>query len=161
MLEETSRWDLFLDRLEAGHWTRRILTVVGVIALSAVTFGAGLLLRPSSKPTPAILVIGKPAAMTLNGVSVPDPAAVDKVVRDLNELYPYPDTGINVQSCPSSNGTQYVLKFTYGNGDRWTVIVDRDGCQDVTAGGVWPRTSAFSNPQLLKDLDALSLGVPR
>jgi hypothetical protein len=161
MLEETSRWDLFLDRLEAGHWTRRILTVVGVIALSAVTFGAGLLLRPSSRPTPAILVIGKPAAMMLNGVPVPDPAAIDKIVRDLNELNPYPDTGINVQSCPSSNGSRYVVKFTYGNGDQWTVIVDRDGCQDVTAGGFWPRTSAFSNPQLLKDLDALALGVPR
>ena len=161
MLEDTSRWDLFLDGLEAGHWARRILTVVGVIALLAVTFGAGLLLRPSSKPPAAILVIGKPAAMMLNGVPVPDPAAVDKVVRDLNELYPYPDTGINVQSCPSSNGSQYVVKFTYPNGDKWTVIVDRDGCQDVTAGGFWPRTSAFSNPQLLKDLDALSVGVPR
>jgi len=161
MLEETSRWDRFLDRLEAGHWMRRILTVVGVIGLSVVTFGAGLLLRPTPVPPPAILVVGKPAAMLLNGAPVPGPAAIDRVVRDLNDLRPYPDTGINVQSCPSSNGSQFVVKFTYGNGDQWTVIVARDGCQDVTAGGFWPRTSAFSNPQLLKDLDALSVSLLR
>jgi hypothetical protein len=29
MLEETSRWDLFLDRLDAGHWTRRWLRTEG------------------------------------------------------------------------------------------------------------------------------------
>ena len=92
---------------------------------------------------------------------ISDPFAISRVVGDLNDLHPYPDTGISVQSCPSSNGSQYALRFTYGNGDRWTVIIDRDGCEDVTAGGFWPRTSAFSNPQLLRDLDALDGSTPR
>jgi hypothetical protein len=155
MLDEVSRWDLFLDCLEAGHWIGRILTIGGIVALAAVIFAAGLFLRPATPSPMATLVIGTPAAMTLNGVVISDPAALSEVVADLNHLHPYPDTGIRISSCPSSNGDRYVVRFTYANGDRWTVTVDRYGCQNVTAGGFWPRTSVSSNPKLLADLDAI------
>jgi hypothetical protein len=155
MLQEPSRRDRFLDRLEAGHWVRRMLAVGGITALAGVTFATGLLLRPTPVALPATLVIGTPAAMTVNGVPVRDPAVINEVVRDLNNLHPDPDTGISVLSCPNAVGQQYVVGFIYSNGDHWTVIVGRDGCEVVSAGGFSPRTRAFSNPQLLKDLDAI------
>jgi uncharacterized Rossmann fold enzyme len=93
--------------------------------------------------------------MAVNGLIVRDPASITKVVQDLNRLKPSADSGITVQSCPNYVGQKYVVAFTYTNGDRCTVIVERDGCENVTAGGYWPRTSAFSNPQLLSDLDAI------
>jgi hypothetical protein len=77
MLQEPSGWDLFLDRLEAGHGVRRMLAVGGITALAAVTFAAGLWLRPTPAASKATLVIGTPAAMTLNGVPVRDPAAIN------------------------------------------------------------------------------------
>jgi hypothetical protein len=107
-----------------------------------------------SSPT-STLVVGTPTAMAVNGLIVRDPASITKVVQDLNRLKPSADSGITVQSCPNYVGQKYVVAFTYTNGDRWTVIVERDGCENVTAGGYWPRTSAFSNPQLLSDLDAI------
>jgi hypothetical protein len=93
--------------------------------------------------------------MTVNGVGISDPVALSDVVADLNRLRPYPETGIRISSCPSSNGDQYVVRFRYTNGDQWTVTVDRYGCQNVNAGGFWPRTSVSSNPKLLEDLDAI------
>jgi hypothetical protein len=93
--------------------------------------------------------------MTVNGLIVRDPATISKVVQDLNRLQPSADSGISVQSCPNYLGQTYVVAFTYANGDRWTVIIERDGCENVTAGGYWPHTRAFSNPQLLPDLDAI------
>jgi hypothetical protein len=100
-----------------------------------------------------------PTTMAVNGLIVRDSATIGKVVQDLNRLHPSADSGIKVQSCPNYVGQNYVVVFTYANGDRWTVIVERDGCQNVTAGGDWPRTSAFSNPALLTDLDAISTGA--
>jgi hypothetical protein len=153
MLDEVSRWDLFLDRLEAAHWLRRVLAVGGVIALGALTFSAGLFLHPTPVvPTPT-LVVGTPASMTVNGLTVRDRAAITRAVRDLNHLQPHPDTGIGIMSCPSGAGLEYVVTFSYPNGDRWTVVVQRDSCELVTAGGFWPRTSADAT--LLKDLDAI------
>jgi hypothetical protein len=155
MLDEVSRWELFLDHLEAGHAVGRILAITGIVGLAAVMFAAGLFLRPAPSSRTATLVIGTPAAMSLNGVVISDPAALSEVIGDLNQLRPYPDTGIRISSCPSSNGDQYVVRFTYTNGDRWTVTLDRYGCQNVTAGGFWPRISVSSNPTLLEDLDAI------
>jgi hypothetical protein len=115
-----------------------------------------MLRQTSRKPEPtAVLVVGIPTVMAINGVLVREPAAISKVVQDLNSLHPYPSSGISVQSCPNYIGQKYVVGFGYSNGDRWTVVVERDGCEDVTAGAYWPRTSAFSNPQLLRDLDAI------
>jgi hypothetical protein len=155
MRDEASGWDRFVDRLEAGRWRGRFFTIEGMVALGAVMFAAGLVLRPTPPSPTATLVIGTPAAMTVNGVGISDPTALSEVVGDLNHLRPYPDTGIRISSCPSSNGDRYVVRFTYTNGDRWTVTVDRYGCQNVTAGGFWPRTSVSSNPKLLEDLDAI------
>ena len=156
MWQEQFRWQRLLDRLESGHWRRRAITLGGLVLISGFTFAVGLMLRPA--PTPLLnipLVVGSPKAMSVNGLIVRDPATMSKVVQDLNRLTPSADYGIAVQSCPNYVGQKYVLAFTYANGDRWTVIVERDGCENVTAGGYWPRTSAFSNPQLLKDLDAI------
>jgi hypothetical protein len=102
-----------------------------------------------------MLVVGKPIAMAVDGLIVQDPATISKVIQDLNRLQPGAESGISVQSCPNYVGQKYVVVFTYANGDRWTVIVERDGCENVTAGGYWPHTSAFSNPKLLPDLDAI------
>ena len=80
------------------------------------------MLRPTSgtpEPT-AVLVVGTPTLMAINGVLVRDPAAIGKIVRDLNTLHPYPYSGIAVQSCPNYVGQKYVLRFTYSNGDRWS-----------------------------------------
>jgi hypothetical protein len=136
-----------------------MFVVAGVIVLGAISFGAGLFLRPTPLSPTATLVIGTPAGMTVNDVPVRDPAAIREVVRDLNGLHPDPATGISVESCPNYVGRQYVVRFTYVNGDEWTVIVGKDGCEDVSAGGFSPRTHAFSNPQLLKDLATLSPGA--
>lgn len=159
MVDEVSRWELFLDRLEAAHWLRRVLTVGGVIALGAVTFSAGLFLHPNPAAALPTLVIGTPASMTVNGLTVRDRAAITRAVRDLNHLQPRPDTGIAVMSCPSGAGLEYVVTFSYTNGDRWTVVVQRDSCELVTAGGFWPRTSADTT--LLKDLDAIAAAATR
>jgi hypothetical protein len=159
MLDEVSRWELFLDRLEAAHLLRRVLTVVGIIALGAVTFSAGLFLHPTPVAALPTLVIGTPASMTVNGLTVRDRAAITRAVRDLNHLQHQPDTGIGVMSCPSGAGLEYVVTFSYTNGDRWTVVVQRDSCQLVTAGGFWPRTSADAT--LLKDLDAIAAAAAR
>ena len=157
MPADHSRWERLLGRVESGHRIRRTFALGAVVLLSTLTFGAGLMLRPTSQrqmPTP-VLVFGTPTAMTVNDLLVRDPAVISEVVRDLNSLRPSPDSGISVQSCPNYVGKEYVMRFTYANGDHWTVIVGRDGCENVTAGGYWPRTSAFSNPHLLKDLDAI------
>lgn len=160
MRQEQVRWQRLLDRLESGHWRRRAITLGGLLLISGFTFAVGLMLRPTQQ-TPllnTLLVVGSPKAMSLNGLIIRDPATIGKVVQDLNRLAPSADSRITVQSCPNYVGQKYVLAFTYANGDRWTVIVERDGCENVTAGGYWPRTSAFSNPQLLKDLDAIQSG---
>jgi hypothetical protein len=153
MVDRASRWDLFLDRVEAGHWLRRTLIVGGVISLGGVTLVAGLFLHPTPVPHSPTLVVGTPASMMVNGLTVRDRAAITRVVRDLNNLKPQTDTGINVMSCPSGAGLQYVVTFSYANADRWTVVVQRDSCELVTAGGFWPRTSA--DTKLLRDLDAI------
>jgi hypothetical protein len=153
MRDQASRWDLLLDRLEASPWPHRILTMGGVIGLGAATFAAGLFIHSAPKSATPTLVVGRPASMTLNGLTVRDPAAITGVVRDLNNLPAQPDTGISVMSCPSGAGRQYVIAFSYANGDRWTVVVQRDSCQLVMAGGFWPRTGAST--ALLRDLDAL------
>jgi hypothetical protein len=62
-------------------------------------------------------------------------------------------------SCPSGAGLEYVVAFSYTNGDRWTVVVQRDSCELVTAGGFWPRTSADTT--LLNDLDAIAAAATR
>jgi hypothetical protein len=54
---------------------------------------------------------------------------------------------------------EYVVALSYTNGDRWTVVVQRDSCELVAAGGFWPRTSADTT--LLNDLDAIAAAATR
>jgi hypothetical protein len=97
--------------------------------------------------------------MRLDGfLVIKDPAVIKKIVGDLNALEPIPGTGNVVGSCPNDSGHSYTIEFTYSNGDKWTVEVNRLGCHEVTAGGFWPRTVASANSQLKLDLDAVIAG---
>jgi hypothetical protein len=142
---------------------RRALLVLGAVVFAVVAFAAGAWWnRPQPAPltgTTGPIVIGTPTSMKLNGLMVTDSARVTKIVRDLNSLQPIPGTGDVISSCPNDDGSHFLLVFLYANGDQWTVDVQRQGCQRVTAGGFWPRIFASSNPQLLKDLDALNASL--
>ncbi len=121
---------------------RGLLLALGAVVAVVVTFAAGAWWnRPQAVAgigRSGPVVIGTPTSMRLDGQPVTDPARVSTIVGDLNALKPIPGTSDVISSCPNDDGSLYVLVFLYPNGDRWTVDVNRQGCQRVTAGGFSP-----------------------
>ena len=150
------RWDGLVDAVESGPSTRRVAVTLAAVGLAGVSFASGLFLRPAVPAPTTVVVAGTPSTMTLNGVTVQGAATMTQIIGDLNALQPIHDDCMSFFSCPSGTGAKYTLQFIYLNGEHWTVVIDRDGCQNVEGGGVWLRTSAASNPRLLRDLDALA-----
>lgn len=82
-----------------------------------------------------------------------DPALVSKLVHDLNALPAFPN---EIMSCPSDDGSHYVLEFAYADGTSTSVTVEATGCSGVYLGGsnqavAWTRTA----PAFLVTLNGL------
>lgn len=72
-----------------------------------------------------------------------DPAFVSKLVHDLNALPAFPS---EIMSCPSDDGSRFVLEFAYAGGASTSVTVEATGCSGVYIGGsnqavAWTRTT--------------------
>jgi hypothetical protein len=70
----------------------------------------------------------KPPSAMIGSVGVSDLAVVTSLVKQLNDMPPYPDTNF---SCPMDDGAYFDLVFTYVDGTRVSVIVQSTGCQVV------------------------------
>jgi hypothetical protein len=82
-----------------------------------------------------------------------DPVMVSKLVHDLNALPAFPN---EIMSCPSDDGSHFVLEFAYANGTSTRVTVEATGCSGVYIGGsnhavAWTRTA----PAFLETLKGL------
>lgn len=90
-------------------------------------------------------------------VQISDPAAINKLVRELNALPAFPG-GI---SCPQDDGSYFALVFTYADVTSTDVKVEAGGCGEVYVGGstkpvAWIPTS----PSILDTLTGLLAHKP-
>jgi hypothetical protein len=87
-------------------------------------------------------------------VMVSDGRQIAKLVSDTNSLPLFPMGNF---ACPNDDGSHYQVQFSFGNGDRRTLFVDRQGCQGV---GFEERPNlsiawSLTDHRLLDDLDTL------
>jgi hypothetical protein len=142
-----------------------MLLLLAFVAGCAIAPGVG----PVHKSPTTILVLGAPNAAAIGRygptaghppleaeqqVTITDPGTVSKLVADANSL---PMVPLGTVSCPADDGSYYQLRFVYGDGDRRTLHVGRQGCQGVGFAETSDRYIAWSltDPRLLRDLDAL------
>jgi hypothetical protein len=148
------------------------LVVICLIAAGVTGWLIGSM-RPSAT---AMLIRGNPSSVTVsrygpqpvgaaasNGwhpdrvVDVTSHGEVAKLVTDVNQLPLVPSGGY---ACPYSDGSNYELQFFFTNGDRRTIIAERQGCemvgfQDDTSGTPPLIAWSMTDHRLLDDLDAL------
>jgi hypothetical protein len=95
----------------------------------------------------------QPALSLKASLQSSDPAMVSKLVHDVNALPVFPS---EIMSCPSDDGSHFVLEFAYAGGTSTSVTVEATGCSGVYIGGsnqavAWTRTA----PAFLDTLNGL------
>jgi hypothetical protein len=87
-----------------------------------------------------------------------DPALVARLVRQFDELPPFP---LGALACPSDDGSRILALLDYPNGKRDTVAFELTGCQGVTNGDLVRIASGYGShprlgPHLLTELERLT-----
>jgi hypothetical protein len=91
-------------------------------------------------------------------VQISDPAAISKLVRELNALPAFPG---GVFSCPMDDGSYFALVFTYADGTGIDVKVEAGGCGGVYIGGsTQPVAWTLTSPTLVDTLKSLLANKP-
>jgi hypothetical protein len=87
-----------------------------------------------------------------------DPALVNKLVRQINELPPFPPGGFRV---PADDGAQILALLAYPNRKRVTIAFELTGCRGVTNGDLVRLANGYGphpevGPRLLTELKQLA-----
>lgn len=141
-----------------------------------LTVGLAGFLLGSMMPMPAaaMLVPGAPNAVTISHygpapfgpgadlntwepdrvVTLKDRSEVGRITADVNRLPLFPRGTYN---CPQDDGSHYLLKFIFTNGDSRTVFADIQGCEGVGFQDQPDNSIAWSmtDHRLLDEVDAL------
>jgi hypothetical protein len=85
----------------------------------------------------------QPALGLKASLQTSDPAMVSELVHGLNALPAFPS---EIMSCPSDDGSHFVLEFAYADGTSTSVTAEATGCSGVYIGGsnqavAWTRTA--------------------
>jgi hypothetical protein len=141
-----------------------------LVALAVVIAAVGGLIFGSLRnPQKATLALGTPDAVTIGRygptagfpprlpervITETNTATVARLVTDANGLPVFPSGG---RSCPFDDGSYYLVSFSFADGDRRSLHVERRGCQGVSFAERPDYSVAWSltDPRLLNDLDAL------
>lgn len=151
------------------RWPLLLVLVASLIGSGLIGFAVG-----SVRPQPtATFVVGSPNSVTVArfGPAPKGPTAsasytpdavvtvsvqeeVTKLVADANNLPLVPS---GAYSCPFGDGSYYRVRFSYRNGDRTTLSVERQACRLVgfDDGSGDGRAWSLTDPRFLEDLDAL------
>jgi hypothetical protein len=162
-----------------ARWRWKFVALMGlaVLALAATAGILGFLLGSASSQPRAMLVPGTPDVLNVArygpkptgpsadttpwtadaDVNVTDTKRVARMAADANNLPLFPNGNF---SCPYSDGSHYELQFSFANGDRRTLFVEKQGCQGVgfadIAYGSGPSIAwSMTDHRLLNDLEAL------
>jgi hypothetical protein len=87
-----------------------------------------------------------------------DPRLVTKLVREFNELPPFPPGGF---ACPADVGSQILALLAYPNGQRLTIAFELSGCEGVMNGDLIRIANGYGShprlgPRLLAELEQLA-----
>jgi hypothetical protein len=87
-----------------------------------------------------------------------DSALVTRLVRQFNELPPFPPGGF---ACPSDDGSQILAQLAYPNGKQVTIAFELTGCQGVSNGDLVRIANGYGShprlgPHLLTELEQLA-----
>lgn len=152
-----------------GRWTVYWL-VTGCLVVAGVI---GFLVGSLRSPATATLVLGTPIKVTVaryaagpvggpapnnqtpdSVITVTSGNQIAKLVADANSLPLFPKGTVN---CPAGDGSHYQLQFSYSNGDRQTLLAERQSCRGVGFADRPDRfiASSATDSRLLDDLDSL------
>ncbi|HVC78439.1 MAG TPA: hypothetical protein VND96_18185 [Candidatus Micrarchaeaceae archaeon] len=94
----------------------------------------------------------QPPLSLIASVAVSDPAAVNHILMQLNDLPPFPGGTF----CPMDDGSYFALIFTYVDGTKVSVKVEARGCGEVFVGdSAQPVAWTATSPNFVATLQGL------